>query len=460
MELVIFELSSNRFAFAAAQVGKVMDMLPITPLPYAPPEVEGLVNVSGAVLLKVNLAHRLGMSERAATSEGNLLVVSTGSETLVVHVDRVIGKVTLETDEVNRYQDDGSDQLVVGEFQDAQGMVLLLESARLGLQNMQAVDVPEGGGGLLGHFDSKADALQAERKIHELQTVTVADAGEVFAFHMDCVHEIVEIRQLTALPGAPAQVHGLMLLRGTALMVLSLARLLHWPEKTEPRFVLVLSVRGMRIGIAVSEIVGIERYARDDVQPVAGADGQLDGYIAGQGANAGRMTGLVATDGLVSDELMASCRRYLSEHGWESSSMVDVELRATRRVLGFRLGHERCALPLSIVDRVEEFAPGVDLPRGDESLNGVVQIKGEVTPVIDLRRMLGITPQATGAYVVVRLPGGIWALIVDKIDRVIEIPEADITPVRSGDRDLVAEVARLQGELISLLTLEPLAQPA
>jgi hypothetical protein len=68
--------------------------------------------------------------------------------------------------------------------------------------------------------------------------------------------------------------------------------------------------------------------------------------------------------------------------------------------------------------------------------------------------------QATGAYVVVRLPGGVWALIVDKIDRVIEIPEADITPVRSGDRDLVAEVARLQGELISLLSLEPLAQPA
>jgi len=216
----------------------------------------------------------------------------------------------------------------------------------------------------------------------------------------------------------------------------------------------------VRIGISVTEVVGIERYARDDVQPIEGADGQLEGYLTGQGEHAGRMTGLIATDGLVSDALMASCRRYLSEHGLETAAMSEVEFRATRRVLGFRLGAERCALPLSLIDRVEEFAPGVDLPRGDDTLAGVVQIKGEVTPVLDLRRMLGITPQATGAYVVVRLPGGTWALVVDRIDRVLEIAEKDITPVRSGERDLVAEVARLQDELVSLLTLEPLAQAA
>ncbi len=461
MELVVFELSESRFAFAAAQVGKVLDLLPITPLPYAPPEVEGLVNVSGAVLLKVDLAQRLHMAARSARADGNLMVLSTGHETLVVQVDRVLGKITLETSELRQYEAGEADHLVIGEFHDEQGMVLVLDAARLGLQDMQACDVPDGGGGLLGQFDTQSGASQAERnKVHELQTVTVTDGGEVFAFHMESVLEIVEIRQLTALPGAAPEVDGLMQLRGSALMVLSLARLLDWPGKTQPRFVLVLSVRGSRIGISVSEVVGIERYARDDVQAVDGADGQLEGYLAGQVGQSGRMIGLIATDGLVSDALMASCKRYLTEHGLEAQAVSDVEFRAKRRVLGFRLGQERCALPLSLIDRVEEFTPGVDLPRGDDALSGVVQIKGEVTPVLDLRRMLGIEPQTTGAYVVVRLPGGAWALVVDRIDRVLEIPEKDITPVRAGDNDLVAEVARLQGELISLLTLEPLAQPA
>ncbi|MFD0668616.1 chemotaxis protein CheW [Ramlibacter sp. MAHUQ-53] len=460
MELVIFELGGSRFAAEAARVSKVMEILPVTPLPYAPADVEGLVNVSGAVLLKVDLAARLHQPARSARADGNLLVILTGGETVVAQVDRVLGKISLEEGQCNRYPCDGTGPLVVGEFQDAEGMVLLLDLTRLGLQDMQAAGVPEGGGGLLGLFPTAGREDTETRLAQELQTVTVTDGGEVFAFHMDCVREIVEIRGLTALPGAAPEVDGLMQLRGQALMVLSLARLLHWPQQASPRFVLVISVGGSRLGISVSEVVGIERYARDDVQPVTGGDGQLEGYLSGTGAHQGRMTGLIATDGLISADLMARCKRYLTDHGLETGAMGDPEFRSKRRVLGFRLGSERCALPLSLVDRVEEFTPGVDLPRGDDDLAGVIQIKGEVTPVLDLREMLGVTPQSTGAYIVVRLAGGTWALVVDKVDRVLEIAEKDITPVRSRDNDFVNEVARLQGDLVSLLTLDPLAQVA
>lgn len=461
MELVIFELGGSRFAAEAARVSKVMEILPVTPLPYAPHDVEGLVNVSGAVLLKVDLAARLHMPARSARADGNMLVILTGGETVAAQVDRVLGKVTVEEGQFNRYGNDGHDPLVVGELQDEEGMVLMLDLTRLGLQDMEAAGVPEGGGGLLGVFESSARADDTELRLaQELQTVTVTDGGEVFAFHMDCVLEIVEIRELTTLPGAAPEVDGLMQLRGQALMVLSLARLMQWPQAGRPRFVLVISMGGSRVGISVSEVVGIERYAREDVQPISGGDGQLEGYLAGVGAHTGRMTGLIATDSLISADLMARCKRYLTDHGLETAAMSDVEFRSKRRVLGFRLGNERCALPLSLVDRVEEFTPGVDLPRGDEDLAGVIQIKGEVTPVLDLREMLGVTPQSTGAYIVVRLPGGAWALVVDKVDRVLEIAEKDITPVRSRDNDFVNEVARLQGELVSLLTLEPLAQVA
>jgi len=90
----------------------------------------------------------------------------------------------------------------------------------------------------------------------------------------------------------------------------------------------------------------------------------------------------------------------------------------------------------------------------------VIQIKGEIAPILDLRSILSITPLETSSYVVVRVDGAPWALIVDKIDRVIEIPEKDITPVRTQQSDYLTEVGRLDGELISLLSLEPLASSA
>jgi chemotaxis signal transduction protein len=46
------------------------------------------------------------------------------------------------------------------------------------------------------------------------------------------------------------------------------------------------------------------------------------------------------------------------------------------------------------------------------------------------------------------------------VDRVIEIAERDISPVRTGENDYLTEVGRLNGELISLLSLEPLSRAA
>jgi purine-binding chemotaxis protein CheW len=73
---------------------------------------------------------------------------------------------------------------------------------------------------------------------------------------------------------------------------------------------------------------------------------------------------------------------------------------------------------------------------------------------------LGIKGKDTSAYVVVRIQGAPWALVVDKVDRVIEIAEKDITPVRTSQNDYLTEVGRLDGELISLLSLEPLSRAA
>jgi purine-binding chemotaxis protein CheW len=456
MELVLFELANGRYAMTASSVVKVLDLLPVTPLPYAPGDVEGLVNVSGSVLLKVDLAARLGLPVRSASQEGHLLVINARQETVVVQVDKVFSKVNLEPSVVKTYED-AKDSMVKGEFTTAEGMVLVLDEMALGLQDMAAVGVPDGGGGLMGIVQESAHVAE-ESSLNEFQTVTVRDGGETFAFMMDQVMEIVEIQNLTALPGASPEVEGLMDLRGKALLVVSLTRMLSCEQVEPPKFVLVVSIDGARMGISVTDIVGIERYGKESIQAVTGGDSQLEGYLPGVGDRVGRMTGLISPSGLVSPENLLQFKRYLNEHGVDMSSLNDGELRSVRRLLSFRLGQERCALPLSSIDRVEEFTASVNLPQGDQSLAGVVQIKGEVAPVIDMRDMLGVTKGAQSVYVVVRVNGAVWALIVDKVDRVIEIAEKDISPVRTAENDYLTEVGRLNGELISLLSLDALSK--
>ncbi len=461
MELVIFNMAQGRYALRAEVVSKVLDVLPVTPLPYAPDDVEGLVNVAGAVLLKVDLGLRLGLPMRSVHPQGNLLVVMTGMETVAVQVDRVFNKVTQDESAIQYYERTTGSEMVAGEFEHGGEMILLLNEGALGLQDMSAKGVPEGGGGLIGMLPQDAvTGGQAESQINDLPTLAVEDGTETYAVHMNHVQEIVELGPLTGLPGAGPEVMGLMRLRGDALMVLSLARLLGREMDVTPRFVLVIQMDGVRVGLSVADILGIERYAKDDVQPVSGADSQLEGYLPGTAARSGHMTGLLSVHGLVTPDAMAVYRRYLTQQGLIMSLGSDKKAQAVRRMLSFRLGAERCALDLSRVDRVEEYAPSVNLPEGDESLSGVIQIKGEIAPVMDLRTLLGLQPLETSSYVVVRVDGAPWALIVDRIERVIEIPEKDITPVRTQQNDYLTEVARLDGGLISLLSLEPLTAEA
>lgn len=459
MELVLFHAHDNHYSLPAERVGKVLEPLPVTPLPYAPKTAEGLVNIAGSVLLKVSLPELLGVPPDRRQKDGVLLVVNTGREMVVIQVDSVSSKITLDESSLTRYGASEARGLVAGEFSLDGRMVLLLSPDALALDDMQAVGVPEGGGGLVGRLEEGRE----EADIHhlaDLEMVTVQDGGEAYAFAMQDVVEIVEAAAFTRLPNVTPEVDGLMLMRGKALLVISLARLLQRAPEGPCRFVLVLSAGDASLGISVSQVIGIERYLRDEIQAVSNEDAQLEGYLPGAGARAGKMTGLVSVRSLLPSDRMELYRRYLHQHGKDATIMAEIQAQSARRLLAFKLGEERCALALGSVDRVEEYVNPVDLPEGDDLFSGVVQIKGEVAPVLDLRKALGYPEGETAAYVVVRVDGRPWALVVDRVDRVIEIQERDITPVRSNDTDFVVEIGRLNGELVSVLTLDPLARAA
>ncbi len=459
MELVLFELGQSRFAFPARGISKVLEPLAVTPLPYAPPEVEGLVNVGGNVVVKLDLAARLGMGERSASESGNLLLVSGARDTVVVQVDKVLRKVEVADDELSMYDDAGSTSMVRGEMNVDGALTLLLDESRLALEGVRPHDVPEGGGGLLGRTLEPGSHAGPQVQLLDLPVLVVRDGGEIFAFHMRDVREIVQIGVITELPGASHEIEGLMQLRGSAMLVLSLARLLGQPGDEPPASVVIVGVGDVTVGISVAGVIGIESHESTSLQALAVGDSQLEGYLPGKGDWEARMTGLIALSGMLSAERLEKYRRYLSKHAGEVVT-IERKVVAVRSLLSFSVGGERCALELSRVERIEEYFDGVALPDGDAAFPSVIQIKGELAASLDLRKALGMAaaPPATApVYILVRVNGANWALLADRVDGVIDIPEKDITPVRTRQSDYLPEVGKYQGKLYSLLSLDPLA---
>jgi purine-binding chemotaxis protein CheW len=98
--------------------------------------------------------------------------------------------------------------------------------------------------------------------------------------------------------------------------------------------------------------------------------------------------------------------------------------------LVFSLGRERYAVPLKVLAEVVPFQNCVPIPGAPPYFQGVINLRGELRPVIDLARIISGTSSAdSGAVLILRRPA---ALKVDSVDELREIGAGEIAPSVHG----------------------------
>lgn len=126
------------------------------------------------------------------------------------------------------------------------------------------------------------------------------------------------------------------------------------------------------------------------------------------------------------------------------------------------------AVEVSRVQEILDLRPVAVMPNAPEHLLGIIDLRGENIPVVDLRRLLGRpagedTGQTRILVVWVAHAGG-RAIIGVKTDRVIEVTQLDDGHVRPlAEAELlrwsgsaIAGIGRLKGDVVSVLDLDRL----
>ncbi|MGC3996195.1 MAG: chemotaxis protein CheW [Anaeromyxobacter sp.] len=97
----------------------------------------------------------------------------------------------------------------------------------------------------------------------------------------------------------------------------------------------------------------------------------------------------------------------------------------------FRVGGEDYAIDIMRVREIIPPAPITPVPRAPAFVEGVVRLRGEVIPVLDVRRRLGL-PVAPATrktkYLIVNVAGRRVGLVVDEVTEVLRIQRAEIRP--------------------------------
>jgi len=104
------------------------------------------------------------------------------------------------------------------------------------------------------------------------------------------------------------------------------------------------------------------------------------------------------------------------------------------------------ALHLEAVDRVLRMAEVTPLPGAPDAVEGVINIRGEVVPVVSIRRRLGLAHRAVGtadSLVVVRARTRRLAIIAESVLGVVERPADEVV----STSDIARGIQHIEGVL-------------
>jgi len=128
-------------------------------------------------------------------------------------------------------------------------------------------------------------------------------------------------------------------------------------------------------------------------------------------------------------------------------------MASTVEVVEFVLGGERYALDIHLVREIVEMLQITPIPRAPPYISGVVNLRGEITNIMNLNTMLGLVNQEVrdNQKIIVLVPevvsGSNVGIIVDDVIRVLQVAEADVERLGEG---LASEVSGFVKGIIKL----------
>ncbi|GAA4968054.1 chemotaxis protein CheW [Kineococcus glutinatus] len=476
-DYVTFEMAGESYAVHMERVQEIIRMSELIRVPLGPPALEGLANLRGRVLPVVNLRRCCGLPSTEHDEATRIVVIAAGGATLGLVVDRVTAVVSVEPDQLepaDGVQSTVRSELLAGVLKhDGRRMTTILDVQHLVRAEFAALARTATAGATSGTWTPSADGGEDDTD-DTLELVSFAVDGQEYALPIDRVQEIVQApERITAVPNAAERVLGVMDLRGGLLPVVSLRRVFGMevtPLQPHNRIVVITVERDGRSGL-----VGVVMdTVREVLRVPAALVGALPHVVSGGGTcrevesvcrleDGRRLVSVLAADALVDADVAD-----LAEAGTpeltttEEDDLVDDGRGDDELLVVFRLqGEEYCVN----VDAVQEIIRVPDnlirVPRTLDFVEGLVNLRGAVLPVVDLRTRLGLdrSERDERQRIVVLIIDGIrTGFVVDSVAEVLKVAntELEAAPQLSEEQaKVVTRVANLPRTSRMLLVLEP-----
>jgi purine-binding chemotaxis protein CheW len=485
-DYVTFSLGDEKFAFPMDRVQEIIRMPETVKVPLAPYSLEGLANLRSRVLPVVSLRSCCGYGPAEHNEATRVIVVDCGVP-LGFIVDRVAAVVATEPDQVepaDAIQGTVDSRMLSGVIKaDGGAMLSILDVQHVVDQEFRAVaQTLAANAAASGGLDARPDADDGDDDgdddTYEMVSFVVDE--QEYALPIDEIQEIVQASDsVSRVPNADSRVVGVMDLRGRLLPLVSLRRVfgLEQAELDETSRIVVVPLQeresgaSYAVGVVMDTVREVLRVPRELVD-------ELPGFVARDGAtteiesvcrleDGNRLVSVMSAERLFgSSGLAAAIEAHYDNDDVEEAAVTsdDVDLDwedDDDQLVVFRIDGEEYCLSVDAVQEIVRVPEQlIRVPKSLDFVEGLVNLRGSVLPVIDLRSRLGLERGERDdlqRIVVVIIDGVRTGFIVDAVAEVLKLPANTLenAPELSEEQAaLISRVANLTEAKRMLLVLD------
>lgn len=490
-QFVTFAVAGEMFAVPMGPVQEIIRVPEVARLPLAPASLDGLANLRGRVLPIVNLRRLFNCQDREQDDATRAVVINLG-QPLGFVVDRVSSVLRVEPDEIESAASIQS--MVTADFltgvikrprsDGGQDLLMTVDFAKLVERQFASISQR---GKDDAHTSTAcevqgADQDDAEVNTDELRLVSFSVDSQEYGIDIADVQEIVQVPDhITALPNVAHHVLGVISLRQRLLPLVSLRALFSLPQvalSEHHRIVVIALPGGYQVGLvtdSVKEVLSVPRAQAETMPGILAQDSDMQEFSSICRLEDGkRLVSIIATERLLG---LSGIREAIQTAHGEADTAASEETSMHHQqdpqdnlgntdddtqVVIFRLGAEEFGVPIMSVQeivRVPEVLTRV--PKTPHFVEGVINLRGTVLPVIDQRTRLGMTPieRNDRQRIMVYLFAGMrTGFIVDSVAEVLRIPKSQVAaaPDLSDEQSrLISQVAKLEGDKRLVMLINP-----
>jgi purine-binding chemotaxis protein CheW len=153
----------------------------------------------------------------------------------------------------------------------------------------------------------------------------------------------------------------------------------------------------------------------------------------------------------------------MNEQQFARTDQESAEIKATQQLVGFVIGEELFGVDILTVQEIIRDATITPIPDAPDFLEGVINLRGSIIPVIDLRKRLKLVQiedlKADPWIVILTVDGRMTGFVVDRVTKVLTVPEASIKPppdivVAGLKSQYIQGVCKMDQRLLILLNFE------